>query len=136
MAHKSPPRRGGSTSLERLAPFEGDCVLVVIETSKGSPNKLEPRYGTFVLKGVLPAGAVFPFDSVSFLRRVPMTAIRWMYRLDGRPRVAAALGPAGSCRRRTPCVSPQRSRGPSSRCDCAVRIAAPSSSLGCTRQMR
>ena len=38
--------------------------MVVIETSKGSPNKLafEPRYGTFVRKGVLPAGAVFPFD--------------------------------------------------------------------------
>ena len=45
-------------------PFEDDCVMVVIETPKGSPNKLafEPRYGTFVLKGVLPAGAVFPFD--------------------------------------------------------------------------
>lgn len=39
-------------------------MLVIIETPKGSPNKLafEPRYGTFVLKGVLPAGAVFPFD--------------------------------------------------------------------------
>jgi len=29
MAHKSPARRGRSTSLERLAPFEDDCVLVV-----------------------------------------------------------------------------------------------------------
>lgn len=39
-------------------------MIVVIETPKGSPNKLafEPRYGTFVLTGVLPAGAVFPFD--------------------------------------------------------------------------
>ena len=39
-------------------------MLVVIETQKGSPNKLafESRFGTFVLKGVLPAGAVFPFD--------------------------------------------------------------------------
>jgi inorganic pyrophosphatase len=38
--------------------------MVVIETPKGSPNKLvfEPRRGAFVLKGVLPAGAVFPFD--------------------------------------------------------------------------
>jgi inorganic pyrophosphatase len=64
MARKSPARRGRSTSLERLAPFEDGCVMVVIETPKGSPNKLafEPRYGTFVLKGVLPAGAVFPFD--------------------------------------------------------------------------
>ena len=31
--------------------------MVVIETPKGSPN-----YGTFGLKGLLPAGAVFPFD--------------------------------------------------------------------------
>jgi hypothetical protein len=64
MAQKSPARRGRSTSLEGLAPFEDDCVLVVIETPKGSPSKLtfEPRYGTFVLKGVLPAGAVVPFD--------------------------------------------------------------------------
>ena len=64
MPRKSPARRVRSTSLDRLAPFEDDCVLVVIETPKGSPNKLtfEPRYGTFVLKGVLPAGAVFPFD--------------------------------------------------------------------------
>jgi inorganic pyrophosphatase len=47
-----------------LAPFEADCLTVVIETPKGSPNKLafEPRYGGFVLKSVLPAGAVFPFD--------------------------------------------------------------------------
>ena len=52
--------------------------MVVIETPKGSPNKLafEPRYGTFVLKGVLPAGAVFPSTSVSCRRRVPRTAIR------------------------------------------------------------
>jgi inorganic pyrophosphatase len=64
MARKSPARRGRSTSLDRLAPFDDDCVLVVIETPKGSPNKLafEPRYGTFVLRRVLPAGAVFPFD--------------------------------------------------------------------------
>src|SRR6187549_1983500 len=64
MARKSTTRRPRSGRLDRLAPFEDDCVLVVIETPKGSPNKLafEPRYGTFVLKGVLPAGAVFPFD--------------------------------------------------------------------------
>src|SRR5688572_15882251 len=66
MARRSPPRRQRqrATQLDRLAPFEDDCVMVVIETPKGSPNKLafEPRYGTFVLKGVLPAGAVFPFD--------------------------------------------------------------------------
>ena len=53
-----------STSLDRLAPFDDECLIVVIETPKGSPNKLafDPRYGTFVLRGVLPAGAVFPFD--------------------------------------------------------------------------
>jgi inorganic pyrophosphatase len=56
--------KGSKASLERLAPFEDGSVLVVIETPKGSPNKLtfEPRYGAFVLTGVLPAGAVFPFD--------------------------------------------------------------------------
>src|SRR4051794_6013775 len=56
-----PPR---VRALDRLAPFENDSLMVVIETPKGSPNKLtfEPRVGTFVLKGVLPAGAVFPFD--------------------------------------------------------------------------
>jgi inorganic pyrophosphatase len=64
MARKPSTRRGRSRSLDRLAPFDDDCLTVVIETPKGSPNKLafEPRYGTFVLKGVLPAGAVFPFD--------------------------------------------------------------------------
>jgi inorganic pyrophosphatase len=61
---KGPVRRTRSKSLDRLSAFEDDCLVVVIETPKGSPNKLafEPRYGTFVLKGVLPAGAVFPFD--------------------------------------------------------------------------
>ena len=56
--------RARQASLDRLAPFEDDCLIVVIETPKGSQNKLafEPRYRTFVLTGVLPAGAVFPFD--------------------------------------------------------------------------
>jgi inorganic pyrophosphatase len=64
MARKSPVRRGRSKSLDCLEPFDDECLTVVIETPKGSPNKLafEPRYGTFVLKGVLPAGAVYPFD--------------------------------------------------------------------------
>ena len=68
MATKGQARKSGvrarQASLDRLAPFEDDCLIVVIETPKGSQNKLafEPRYGTFVLKGVLPAGAVFPFD--------------------------------------------------------------------------
>jgi inorganic pyrophosphatase len=60
----SSARTPRATALDRLAPFEDDHVVVVIETPKGSPNKLafDPRYGTFVLKGVLPAGAMFPFD--------------------------------------------------------------------------
>src|ERR1700716_1118059 len=64
MARKSPPHSQGPRSLDRLKPFEEDSLMVVIETPKGSPNKLAfaPRHGTFVLKGVLPAGAVFPFD--------------------------------------------------------------------------
>src|SRR5436190_6098023 len=39
-------------------------VLVVVETPKGSPSKLayEPAYGSFVLKKILPAGMVFPYD--------------------------------------------------------------------------
>jgi len=54
-----PPR-----SLDTLEPYDADDLTVVIETPKGSQNKYvyEPRCGTFVLKGVLPAGAVFPFD--------------------------------------------------------------------------
>jgi inorganic pyrophosphatase len=59
-----PARRRRSGSLDRLAAFDGDDLVVVIETPKGSPNKLafEPRFGTFLLKHVLPAGSVFPFD--------------------------------------------------------------------------
>ncbi len=51
-------------SLDRLDAFVGDELTVIIETPKGSQNKYayEPRFGTFVLDGVLPAGAVFPFD--------------------------------------------------------------------------
>jgi inorganic pyrophosphatase len=64
MARKSARRTQGARSLDRLAPFDDELLIVVIETPKGSPNKLafDPRYGAFVLKGVLPAGAVFPFD--------------------------------------------------------------------------
>jgi len=60
---KSSSRR----SLER-APLrnEDDESLynVVIETSKGSPNKLgyDDALGAFTLHSVLPQGAVFPFD--------------------------------------------------------------------------
>jgi inorganic pyrophosphatase len=51
-------------ALDRLDAFDGDELTVIIETPKGSQNKYayDPRFGTFVLDGVLPAGAVFPFD--------------------------------------------------------------------------
>ena len=51
-------------TLDRLSPFMADDLTVIIETPKGSQNKFvfEPRYGAFMLSGVLPAGAVFPFD--------------------------------------------------------------------------
>jgi inorganic pyrophosphatase len=52
------------TPLDQLKTFDGDDLTVVIETPKGSQNKYtyEPSLGGFVLTGVLPAGAVFPFD--------------------------------------------------------------------------
>ena len=39
-------------------------VLVVVDTPKGSRNKYEfdEELGVFALGGVLPSGAVFPFD--------------------------------------------------------------------------
>jgi inorganic pyrophosphatase len=51
---------------EQLDPFDADSgdMNVVIETPKGSRNKFDydPHLGLFRLGGVLPAGAVFPFD--------------------------------------------------------------------------
>jgi inorganic pyrophosphatase len=51
-------------TLDTLDAYDGDALMVVIETPKGSQNKFvfEPRFGAFVLKGMLPVGAVFPFD--------------------------------------------------------------------------
>jgi inorganic pyrophosphatase len=52
--------------LDRLPAFDKkhDCVNVVIETPKGSRNKYkrDEELGLFKLSGVLPLGAVFPFD--------------------------------------------------------------------------
>ena len=50
--------------LEKLDAFNGEELTVIIETPKGSQNKYTygPRFGAFLLDGVLPAGAVFPFD--------------------------------------------------------------------------
>jgi inorganic pyrophosphatase len=48
-----------------LLPFNSKGHLhVIVETSQGSPNKLkwDPEVQRFCLSGVLPAGAVFPYD--------------------------------------------------------------------------
>jgi inorganic pyrophosphatase len=52
------------TSLDRLPAFDAGDLTVIIETPRGSQNKYtyDPQSGTFVLGGILPAGAVFPFD--------------------------------------------------------------------------
>jgi inorganic pyrophosphatase len=51
------------TPLDSLDAFDGDELTVIIETPKGFQNKYTyERFGAFVLDGVLPAGAVFPFD--------------------------------------------------------------------------
>jgi inorganic pyrophosphatase len=55
------------TNFERLGAFADDErreVHVVVETPKGSRNKYtyDESRGLFKLGGVLPAGAVFPFD--------------------------------------------------------------------------
>jgi inorganic pyrophosphatase len=58
-----PPRH--TRPFAALPPYaaSGD-VHVLIDTPKGSRNKFayDPTYGMFKLDGVLPAGAVFPFD--------------------------------------------------------------------------
>jgi len=52
--------------LTRLPTYDPDTreLNAIIETPKGSRNKFtyDPRLGLFRLGGVLPAGAVFPFD--------------------------------------------------------------------------
>ena len=58
---KEPPR-----FLTELSTFRNtkDDLNVIIETPKGSRNKLdyEPDLGVFELAGVLPEGSVFPYD--------------------------------------------------------------------------
>jgi inorganic pyrophosphatase len=56
---------GGVAALNQLSPFADDGLYnVVIETPKGSPNKLgyDPDLGAFKLKTVMPQGTSFPFD--------------------------------------------------------------------------
>jgi inorganic pyrophosphatase len=68
---KKSDKSGSKNQKNALAPLnelspEGEDGLynVVVETPKGSPNKLayEPELGTFLLKAVLPQGSTFPFD--------------------------------------------------------------------------
>jgi inorganic pyrophosphatase len=51
---------------DKLTPFDEESgdLNVVIETPKGRRNKFDydPELGVFKLGGVMPAGAVFPFD--------------------------------------------------------------------------
>ena len=55
-----------ASALTRLDAFDKDAqeLNVIIETPKGSRNKFnyDEEHGLFKLGGVLPAGAVFPFD--------------------------------------------------------------------------
>jgi inorganic pyrophosphatase len=56
---------GKTSQLTDLATFrDGNDVNVIIETTKGSRNKVdyEPTLGVFELAGVLPEGSVFPYD--------------------------------------------------------------------------
>jgi inorganic pyrophosphatase len=70
MPAKSSTASSTAASLSRLAPFApgGDApnalLRVIIETPQGSRNKFDydEELGLFKLGGVLPAGAVFPFD--------------------------------------------------------------------------
>ncbi|HEX9918538.1 MAG TPA: inorganic diphosphatase [Pyrinomonadaceae bacterium] len=50
--------------MEPFAPGAPDTLRVIIETPQGSRNKFDydEELGLFKLGGVLPAGAVFPFD--------------------------------------------------------------------------
>src|SRR5215210_8005156 len=63
MASKKSKTGGRLNHLSAFAD-EGDEINVIIETPKGSRNKynFDEELGLFKLGGVLPAGAVFPFD--------------------------------------------------------------------------
>jgi inorganic pyrophosphatase len=51
-------------NIETFDDVKGGAVNAIIEVPRGSRNKytFDPRRGCFALAGVLPAGAVFPFD--------------------------------------------------------------------------
>src|SRR3954463_14122202 len=56
-----------ANSIAKLPPYADErsgLLNVVVETPKGSRNKysFDEESGLFVLKGVLPSGAYFPYD--------------------------------------------------------------------------
>jgi inorganic pyrophosphatase len=59
-------KKNKSTRLDEIAPRHSheDCWNVIIETPRGSRNEFDydAEHGLFELSGVLPAGAVFPYD--------------------------------------------------------------------------
>ena len=66
MSLASPAGMPSASGLSRLPAFDAasGALNVVVETSKGSRNKItfDPKRGLFELSGVLPAGASFPYD--------------------------------------------------------------------------
>lgn len=63
---KMPGKTSETTPFAKLSAFQKDSneLNLIIETPKGSRNKFnyDEELGLFKLGGVLPAGAVFPFD--------------------------------------------------------------------------
>ena len=53
-------------NFQKIPPFDGDAghVHVIIDTPKGNRNKFawDERWHVFEMSGVLPAGAIFPYD--------------------------------------------------------------------------
>ena len=60
-------KRGKASNIEELPAFseeKPDVLNAIVETPKNSRNKFsfDPKHKLFKLKGLLPVGAVFPFD--------------------------------------------------------------------------
>src|SRR2546423_835716 len=60
-------KRGKAFNIEELPAFteeKSDVLNAIVETPKNSRNKFsfDPKHKLFKLKGLLPVGAVFPFD--------------------------------------------------------------------------
>jgi len=78
MAMKTRRTYAAPTRLKPRVKGEDGVVHVVVETPKGSRNKLkfDDKLGAFILKKVLPDGMIFPTTSASCPRPGPKTAIR------------------------------------------------------------